>query len=141
MLNCYQSLIVGIICILTILPIQILFWKHMKKKGFCDFLKSKKSYLLFSMTVLDLYVALTNLVETNYFGWFFSSSQLLIMWMLRGFAVYMVIFFVFKKASKLHMNKYKWLFALKVMFSVSMIVIFCLGLYKLLGANNNNSNV
>ncbi len=58
--------------------------------------------------------------------------DLVVLMMSENFTVYMFMYFVFKKTSKMHMNKYRWLFVLKLVFILSMIGLFCFGIVNLI---------
>ena len=92
------------------------------------------------MILLDIYTALTSLYNTNHLSWLFGSSSLIILWNLRGFSVFMIIYFVFKKASKLHIDKNKYIFILKIVFNVSMIFVLFMSIFQLLNANDTSKS-
>ena len=131
--TCVLNLVSGIIAVLTLVPLITLMRKHFKyKKYFCHFMKSKKMYLLLSMIFLDIYVAMNSLINMGKLGWDIRNPAVLMTWLLRGFSIYMIIYFVFKKASKIHINKNKWLFILKLIFVISMVIIFSLAIHQII---------
>ena len=140
--DCYLKFVIGVIAILTIVPILMLFRNHYKKKrSIKRTLLSKKTCILISMIFLNIEVACVNILNLNGIGgktWLLSSSQYLIMWLLKGIATYTIIFYVFKKVSKLHMNKEKWLCLLKMIFTFSIFGIINSGVLKMIKTDDES---
>ena len=53
----------------------------------------------------------------------------------------MIIYFVFKKTSKQHMDKYKWLLFLKLISAMTIFTLLSLGIKKMYKINLSDDDV
>ena len=96
------------------------------------------------MIFLDLYIFIQHFLHVRLFDSYDShtlvNSNFLLIWTLKNVAVFIIIYYTFRKVSKKYMNKELWLNLLKFFFSISIVVIILFGLLLLFRPNQKDKD-
>ena len=133
----------GVIALANCIPFFILFVKIIRNKGKKVFINTR-FYILVSILLLNLIISLEDI--PNYrtiFQHFDNNSRRAIFYLVeqffKGVSTFSIIYFVFDKASKKHMNKYTWLFFLRIIFILGMVIIIAYTIILYEERNDDNS--
>ena len=95
-------------------------------------LQSKKVYIFIFIMTLDILIFINYTFEIDINGLHYLRKDVfyLIFETLKGLSTFMIIYFVFRKASKLSIKKAKWMACIKFMFGTSLIINFVGDIYE-----------
>ena len=121
-------------------PNIILLMLYCKQKKRClKIIRKQRVIIYLSMIFLDLYIFIQHFLHVRLFDSYDShtlvNSNFLLIWTLKNVAVFIIIYYTFRKVSKKYMNKELWLNLLKFFFSISIVVIILFGLLLLFRPN------
>ena len=136
--NCIVGNAIGLLAFCNLIPLVTMVLKHYRfKKSFKLWILSKKTYVFAFMISLNICLFINYTFNIPHEHFWLKNSFYIQFGIHKGCATYMIVYFVFRKASKKDIDKQKWLTLIKCIFILSCIANIQFVLYNFIAERTN----